>query len=782
MAGNHATGQALGALQREMSIRTTGEPIGIKDLVAALLDVQETIGKRVPMTPEEVSLGLRKVFESNIDYGTIDPAIGQHLDALYGYVRKQAWPTIHARVKDTPQARDLEPDTEPVALQERAEAERQRRADLPLRQAVAAGKKSDHVFRTAFVGAGAAIAYWIATLGANHEPGDAIIIGPPQPWAGTRGEGVVAHPEHMITPMLQYVDEQLPAADDAAGYDRWLERGVFSDLIERVLDVSGFQRVRVPVTRLRRDGGLYEISVDRDSYYARDVVVGAGTGPHRPPARVPAERIARVAGHIQGGGAGTDRRIMDMDVFTRVMNRLEIADGKLRVGEGRHQDNIRLILSGGNGGIDVAFEALRRGMKVHWVVGGTNPFFLPGFPNIGAYLAYVRAHAKTPGAPPLQPLASVDLEELYGVQSIKYFRRVLTELAGREFEGLYFSRLDHPKETADGVIAMLEGGTTAPPQGEAHVLVYAHGQDFSTFRLLDSFRGQLIAEPDVNRRFKAPGERPLPPKGEHVDPDDAQFQPHAALGVRSEDASLRVVGALAFRVLPRVAADRLARRVPDLTAALATSRGLMEDSLRRADAVCGAAKNVETASAEQRAADREEVSADDRRIVVALDAFRSACTEHDRWEAFLRTKAATEPRAAEELKLLTPFRRLLTTCRTESNTDMRPVIASQPRNVLVNDQLVPTRTQIEATRGFVPADVTERVNFLVADRSALMIYIGQRLRSAPSIAQEEIADEIISERLAAVPPKQAAFQKRWEERINALAKRTGASASTKAAL
>src|SRR6185295_2734039 len=103
------------------------------------------------------------------------------------------------------------------------------------------------------------------------DPSDAIIIGPDQPWSGQRGPGVVAHPEHMITPMLQFVG--IKEIDD-----KWLDRGKFSTLITQVLNQSRLGRLRSPVTAVKKEGKFYEITIagQKNPIFALEVVSGVG--------------------------------------------------------------------------------------------------------------------------------------------------------------------------------------------------------------------------------------------------------------------------------------------------------------------------------------------------------------------------------------------------------------------------------------------------------------------------------------------------------------------------
>jgi hypothetical protein len=124
-----------------------------------------------------------------------------------------------------------------------------------------------------------------------------------------------------------------------------------------------------------------------------------------------------------------------------------------------------------------------------------------------------------------------------------------------------------------------------------------------------------------------------------------------------------------------------------------------------------------------------------------------------------------------------------------------PVVSSLPGNVLINDQLTPTRSQIEASTGFVPLDIGMAANFTTDDRTALALHISakygtladyqggryvealaamiiqnrKKSKVAPlTIYGETQASELYkvlaSEKLP-VPPNSAAFQAHWSEQL-----------------
>ncbi|MCG8421417.1 MAG: DUF4157 domain-containing protein [Proteobacteria bacterium] len=621
-------------IQAKLTFKKNGSEIEeeLDAVVQALRTFATTQRRRgLPTDDGELRQRLETLQASNIDYGVTFIDNEQHLMALYYYAMQE------------PPSEDEDDEWQSLV------------------------KPSEKTYRTAFLGAGASIAYYINSMGSNYDPKEFIIIGPEQPWRNERGPGVVAHPEHMITPMREHVGED--AIDN-----RWMERGKFSNLIDTALDDSKIERVPDEVTAIARDGDFYVITVKGmgEPIYARNIVSGMGVGGHRRPPDVDAEAIAGDA-----DGVGAERRIMDMDLFTQVASRLTKDGNNVRVGDDESSDKsqITMILAGGNGAIDVAFDALNKGYKVHWIV-GSGPKFLPGFFNYAAYLPYLRTLQDTrqldrvdlDGRGPEQEIARVQnlLPDLYDNQE-DMFEGVIERFQHRDtkFEGVYFGRLGQVEPGTDNVTAQVTVATGQDDYGDIQgdILVYGLGQDYKTFELFKDFADDLVPELDVNQRFNNEGA--------------------ATLGLKSSDGRLKIIGATAFRL------------------------------------------------------------------------------------AGLKEIGDMGPES--------------------------PVITSLPDNVLINDQLTPTRSQIEATNEFVPSNVHQRVNFVTDDRTVLAIHIAAHY---PALADtvtawgrwaywtgwkrenfENLVQRIINSRtekvdggpnFRAVPPHQQEFQEFWERKLSQL--------------
>jgi hypothetical protein len=704
------------------------------------LEAREKV--ETPLTNTEFIYGLSGLTLSPLDYGVIDLEDDQHLMLLYRYIRKQARPL----------ARDGDPENR-IQDQEQTALEEQLDQKALLEGRTREGKPS---YRVALLGAGASIAYYVATQ--RFEPGEAVIIGTPQPWGGQRGPGVVAHPAHMITPMLDYLGEADTAIDDV-----WLDRAEFSKLVERVLNRAGIPRIRGKVTGVDREedaGRFYKITVeDRDlPIYAQEVVSGIGVGEHIPPNGPDGKRVApeKIARH--GDEVGPARRIMDMDVFTQVAGRLVKTDQGVEVGEGGNPAEITVVLSGPNGGIDVAFDALLRGYKVKWIVGTNGPRFLPGFPNYAAYLAYLRSlredqlgTAKIKDRGKAQEEANATLEGLYDVQDQKIFGKAMQRFdkEGAHFEEVIFGRAGAVEETDKGVkVKVVE-----KDEVYGDIMVYAQGQGPGNFALFEKFLDDLVPEKDVDRRFTDKGD--------------------TTIGLRSRDNTLKIVGATAFRLAPQVpeppedTQEKMRARYNALFGALKGARGA---GFGNGDLVLGDVwlKYYQLMKATYPSLD--EVNPEP---IPQLQKFAAAYRAYLAYSAELRTKGPTE----EQKEALNAFDKALGAPQPGIEGKMTPVIATLPANVQFNDQLTPSRSQIVASTGFLPYDIGRRANFVTDDRTALAAHISARygkLADKPGEV-ERVVNAIITSRRKLeggprlpVPPHGKKFQQYWEGELDKL--------------
>jgi hypothetical protein len=721
-----------GALQRK--IEYVGYDGSHIDVIRPKLE-KYALDHKLPAI-DRLARGVISLRESPIDYGEIDLDDPQHVALLYSYITKQE--TRHAGAARKPEKAPIESQEAAAAVADRLWA--QTHSTFPGR-----------VFKVAFLGAGASVAYALQTLGPNANPQDTVVIGPEQPWRHDRGPGVVAHPEHMVTPLRQRAG--LTAVDDV-----FVDRGRFSDTINTAIVERQVRRIREPVTEFVRTPyfhNYYRIWVRNHDkpFYAQKVVVGLGVGGHAPRGVVPENQIARTPDQVG------PRRVMDMDLWAHVAATLaKRSDGSLFDSELAHNPReINVILSGGNGGIDVAFDALNRGYKVYWVVGNTGPKFLPGFFNYAAYLAYLRslrdnqlkragiAHRKAEIAK-----AQRLMPGLYASQVGRNANVMFDGVVGRflngatRFQGVYFGRTSQATVTPTHVQLAAMDGSGGPIVGD--VLVYAQGQDNKTFKLLDGFFKDLVPKTDIDRRFGDEG--------------------NTTLGLQSPDGTLEVIGATAYRRAAEVGPTR--EQVDHAYAELSkwrTSAAKVSSGHRRDGLDYGKFSAVWNRYLEYRAVFGKPAAED------ALKAFNAAVVEYDKYLDTINI----DPRQPEEAEVLKGFGAALALARNKAQGPMSPVIASLPQNVLINDQLTPTRSQVEASSGFVPRDIGKHANFITDDRTALAVHISAVY---PAIADKRgfrtLIDDIIKSRtepvasgpgFQAIPPHQAEFQRYWIEHL-----------------
>jgi hypothetical protein len=155
---------------------------------------------------------LNEIREGNC--GVIDLNNDQHVELLYCFILHRA--KHHLRDSQTPRQ---EQGTE----NEKWQNEKLASPDV------------QNTYKTAFLGAGASIAYYIESLGRGFDHRTSIIMGTPQPWGGERGAGVLATPEYMVTPKRQLLR--------ATGIDdEWIGTERFSELVEGSLNRFKDQR------------------------------------------------------------------------------------------------------------------------------------------------------------------------------------------------------------------------------------------------------------------------------------------------------------------------------------------------------------------------------------------------------------------------------------------------------------------------------------------------------------------------------------------------------------
>ena len=439
-------------------------------------------------------------------YGVIDLNNDQHLELLYCHISD-----ISKRL-----LKDSQPPSQEQVMEGENEKWQKEKLSSPDVQ---------NTYKTAFIGAGASIAYYIESLGKNFDHGESIIIGLPQPWGGERGPGVIDHPEHMITPKRQFC-----GATEIT--DQWPSRRLFSQLLEDVFEKSGIKSEMGRIIKIEKIDGFYCIKYTQGEkkqvIYAKEVIFGMGAGKH-------ASRVID-QNHVAKTDADVETkksRIMNMDIFSRVANTLE--------NENRRKEII-IIIVGGNAAIDTVFDALKKGYKVKWIPGKSGVDFSSGFPNYVAYLPYLKYLSSIEKNIKRKSMYNQEikkinesnvLKDLYCSQDEKYFKGIIEDFSKKEFDCIKSISLEHAEQIDGGVIAKLENGEEI----KGDYLVYAIGSDGASLALLDeNIQKNLVPDTDLNRRFKQRDNRN-----------------QTILGLKTTNdatgSSLKIIGAAAARMM-----------------------------------------------------------------------------------------------------------------------------------------------------------------------------------------------------------------------------------------
>jgi hypothetical protein len=584
-----------------------------------------------------------------------------------------------------------------------------------------------NTYELVFVGAGAATAYQLESWRDKVVPDRTLVIGPEQPWAEERGPGFINHPMHMISPDRSTVglgDETLAARKD---FSEVLE-GVLKKYAKRRMDkVTKIVQVRHDRTR------FYEVQTPGGNVYARDVVSALGIGPHDMQGQ---DQLLLVADDP------ATSRALDLDTFQRRAT---------AISETRDPASITIAVVGGNAGIDAVMTAMRKRFRIIWIPGMSEPGLLPGTDNERVKLAY-DARMANKDSP-------------------------ITEII-KGYGGAAMAATDG---SAHVTVEVKNATEQVVANVVADYAVIAKGPRPEIVRdvLDESVRDRLVPMYDVNRQFRAEGLATV--VGLEVENAD-----------RDDPTSLQVIGGSAFRIAGMADAPRydyLLRHwhdVADAVMALYGLRGrltgMASDGASRP--VVDAMRTInERATAFHYLALTEAVAIQHATAVGRLpqhtDApdFAALCGP---LLELLDNPELDRPRRRlllgylGSLRVLTDYGAMLAAFREslepylvelarnpksrkqdprKAGEQMRAVIDTLPSNILVNDQLTPTRSEIEAGAAYVPDYVlTGDVNFASDSATVLAIYIAANFPHIPDRDVDMWVDRIVRWRR---PDKQA---------------------------
>ncbi len=621
---------------------------------------------------------LNDLSDDKQDYGTFDLNNDQHLMLLFHAIKKRL---------NLPLPNE-ESEKENKAAENKEKEQKEYFAKSP---------DPSMTFETAFLGAGAATAYYLTTMGSSFDRDKAIVIGPKQPWAGERGPGVINHPMHMIDALRKEV---------GLGDESLAPREKFSEIVEKVIKkyviLRRLNKIE-QVTKISNKGeAYYQIKVEKDiTYYAKKVVAGLGIGPHiTPKNQTPLK----------------DRRAINMDEFQKRASKIKL--------EVEKPQDITVVISGGNAAIDAVMTSIHNGFKIIWVTGSQRPALLPGTDNETVEEEYDKV---------IQQQASKIS------QVIKRYAKIAKENP-------------EPDKGKPIIVETDEG------EIQADYFVYAMGPDIS--KIKDVFNKEIVLNNlvptyDKNRQFGSEG-----------------LSTVVGLEVknRSKDdkTSLEIIGGSAFRMAGDVEYDYLSGQYDLLNSMLSdllsdnlssvpkvfqTTYKTCSDELPRMRNLLTKIKNATQLSDLSDVATAPKFSEATLKIesLERNQAYEGLKQKYLSFLRFIESYATMLTNYTESVKEYLQKKaeaeqnqkRLRAPDPRTAGVHMGKVIETLPLNIAVNDQLTPTRSQIEATQAFVPRYVTEDVNFATDSSTVLSIYISVNFPNLSDQQVDEWVDRII---------------------------------------
>lgn len=733
---------------------------------------------------------LQKMRSSDVDFGTIDLRDPQHLAQFYFDARREL--AIDGAIDVGPErtGKLQEGRSEDESDGKRRHGESHDTKGLP---------ESANTYPVAILGAGASVAYYLATAGRSLDPQSTVIIGETQPWAEERGsEGVVNHPLNMIAPDGYQGPDLLDAEGGLA------PRRTLSERIQAVLD--RWPNVKtLKINQVTRDasGDFFTITTAADGpFYARRVIAGLGIGKHKEPDKVSWAGDDREHPDNKVGSHQQVPRMIDMDRFQRAMVNGELPLGSIR----------SIAVVGPNAAIDVMSTVLRRypGLMVnpiYWITGTEprgpatkRPAFLKGTDNEyveARYDAVMKGEQPSPGK--------------------RIFQEGVITVVGHDYLAA--------RVGADGVALDIgERGEGAKPEQrvdtlQADLVVYGMGPDVGAVsrmfgiseRALD---GEMEPIYDMGLHFNEDAGidspeslseylRPFEPndgkrealalgvfallagtegkRPDKKDPLGRNGRP-PVVGVRlaphdTGKASLEVIGGTAYRfafagrmryrylsrALERVRGEELVSVQRDRDG-LGHEQALFEDLdeyvgrlERYLEVATGLARKLEAASdtavAAKEAYWRESSAGWLQLIGNRLRMAERSATGEEAQQKILRHMRGTYALLEGLQRQLEGFHddAMKDKYASLASSNMSVVPNSLPKNVVLGDQLTAARSSVEALQSHVPPDVSRGVNLVTSDQTTIAAYLATaHAEMPPGVANLLTARVVIDRRHAAL--------------------------------
>ncbi len=402
------------------------------------------------------------------------------------------------------------------------------------------------IFNTAILGTGASVAYYINANRKFLNPPQTVIIGNVQPWdpegKDTRGINFINHPMYMTSPDRSKAHLDGEEAEEFKGNPEKLTKQI-NETLKQFKNLKNAE-----INKVKRDDSVYHIETDEGTYYAKNVVVGLGIGPHsfkndqigkneksiirdneiiiknegegepNVDDSLKDELSKEAAAKLLNKAKNVEKeRVMDLDAFQR----------RLHKEDGLEGSELTIGIVGPNAGVDAAYTASKSGKvnKVIWAV-SSGPAIADGMANNmkdkqkeKITLHFMRGNGWT--------IARGGAEdELTGKINMK--------LSGRDWEWEGLKEATEEEWKGEG-FKIGEDGGNEEVEVKVDYLVIAAGPDVTKIKnIFDKNVGDLTTVPDISGYFGMPGEAP-----------------DAGTILANEDNSLKVIGGAAARLQKR---------------------------------------------------------------------------------------------------------------------------------------------------------------------------------------------------------------------------------------
>ncbi len=717
-SANPATAHGTPAIQRKISFSGFDDPpkairVYYK-VVSALAKNKELLQSLFPEQFEEIFRELNDytifrlivpdMVRSPIDYGEINLDNPQHVILFFKDAGKYLMRNYESqKEKEKP-------------YEERDKSKRElwekHKEDSPDKS-----PSKQYTYKTALLGTGASIAYYLAANGRSLNPKDTVIIGKRQPWdpLNPQGRGItfVNHPAHMTSPVRR--ETWLPEKE--SGEDEAFE-GMAASLTEDIWQIimRFSHSFNTTITKVSREeiSGWYKIETGTGIFYADKVVFGLGIGPHQLPRNALISKIT-----TEQDKAEERLRVMDLDTFQRQLK------NPFSLVRRNHTDQrpAWIAVAGPNAGADAVYEATKLGMYVEWIVSEVGPNVAEGMGNkitsrglVDLYFDYLNGW-------------TISGKKVSLTISGKWEDDEQRRKAGEEF-----------LRKKPGWVISLEKTVNVD------FLVYAPGPNVATiWNVLDvTARKDLELKRDTQGRF---GAIPLSPEPSHesiingikarvkaktrIKVEEAPEQEKQGIESLLNDITFSLLDA-AKKVLD--IKDNFAS-IP-LQTNVAIGLGATDNSL-------------------------EIIGGSAIRFLMYLDAMK---------EKEIEKPEKLRPEEREELKKLPEKLRA-----EKQNEEMAKVLTtlSSP-SILLSDQLTPIRSMIEAQGNFMPGYIgSKEANFVTDDQTMIAAHIVGYYSNIPPALVDWITRRIIQDRKeSGVKPGTKAggrtFVNKWKSTLKSL--------------